>query len=268
MKDMVKLLLAAKPEEIGLQMAKDAWLEFRLKNGKTSTAPLLTAEDGNMKFMKSGKKFDFVTFGLSLAPAKQSGEFNVCRYATGCAAICVAHSGNGRYDKVVVARVLKTKFLAANPNAFVTLLADEIGKAVVKHKHIAVRLNTFSDITWETCVPWLFERWTKDEVAFYDYTKWPEAQRAEAPGYDLTRSATELQTDEQIVAMLEAGSRVAVCLDLPKKDEVPATWKSFPVVDGDKHDARFVEDKGVVVLLRPKGSARRGGFVRPLESVS
>jgi hypothetical protein len=172
----------------------------------------------------------------------------------------VAHAGNGRYDKVARARAMKTKFLAHDPSAFLTLVVDEIDTAVERHGKIAVRLNTFSDIPWEMVFPPLFDRWG-DDVTFYDYTKWPSAERPETEAYDITRSAHERHTEAEIKAMLAAGERVAVCLDV-KKGDLPASYLGFPVVDGDVHDARFTEDKGVVVLLRPKGTARTNGFAR------
>lgn len=214
-----------------------------------------------MKLEKSAVKLDIHTLGLSLAPAKSSGSYNVCRYATpGCTVSCVAHSGNGRWDKTKSARAVKTEFLGADPSAFMTLVVHEIDLAVERHGDVAVRLNTFSDIPWEQVFPVLFERWG-DQVTFYDYTKWPKAERPDATGYDLTRSAHERHTEDEIKAMLESGSRVAVCLDVKKADMID-TYLGFPVVDGDKHDARFTEPTGVVVLLRPKGSARKNGFAR------
>lgn len=260
--DMVRRLEKADIELIDLADAKAAWRAFRLANGFSGCPPLLSAEDTNMKLHKSQDKLSITTYGLSLSPAKASG-YNVCRFATKCADACVAHSGNGRYIHVGNARKVKTQFLGQFPSEFITLLVNEIDKAVVKNGTIAVRLNTFSDLPWETLVPWLFDRWTEDQVSFYDYTKWPTAQRPGIQRYDLTRSANEKQTDAQVVAMLTSGERVAACIDWPKKGEIPTSYLGFPVIDGDKHDARFTEPKGVVVLLRPKGTARRDGFVRP-----
>lgn len=158
---------------------------------------------------------------------------------------------------------MKTRFLAKDPSAFLTLIVDEIDRAVERHGEIAVRLNTFSDLPWERFAPLLFERWG-DKVSFYDYTKWPLAERPNHDVYDLTRSAHERHTDEEIKGMLEEGSRVAVCLDIRRKEELPKTYLGYPTVDGDAHDARFTEKQGVVVVLRPKGSARKDGFARPV----
>lgn len=262
MKDMVRLLEAADIQLIDPAEARARWFAYRLNHGYVTERPLLSTDTENMKFAKSAKK-GTRTYGLALAPAKTSNIYNVCRYATpACAASCVAHSGHGRWDKVKDARLVKTGFLADDPSAFLTILTDEIDKIVARHGEAAVRLNTFSDLPWERYAPWLFERWG-DAITFYDYTKWPSTDRPEVPGYDLTRSATERQTNKEIAAMLAAGERVAVCLDIKKKDAVPETYLGFPMVDGDQSDARFLEPKGTAVLLRPKGSARGNGFARP-----
>jgi hypothetical protein len=54
------------------------------------------------------------------------------------------------------------------------------------------------------------------------------------------------------------GANVAVAFD-----RTPAEWCGRKVVDGDEHDARFVDKRGVIVGLKAKGKARqdRSGFV-------
>jgi hypothetical protein len=49
-------------------------------------------------------------------------------------------------------------------------------------------------------------------------------------------------------------------------DSRPATWRGFPVIDGDKHDVRTpaMDGRGVVIGLTPKGAkAKRdtSGFI-------
>jgi hypothetical protein len=260
MKDMVRLLTRAKIEFIDVAEAKARWFQYRLDNGWKAEAKILSEDDENTKLGKSAKA-GYRSLGLSLAPHKTSGEYNVCRYATPlCSSSCVAFAGNGFYPSIIKARVLKTRFLAHDPSAFVTIVAHEIDTFVAKHEKVAVRLNTFSDLPWETICPDLFTRWG-DKVTFYDYTKWPTKERPQPAGYDLTRSASERTTDVEIVNMVKAGERVAVVLNIRKKDMV-ATHLGQQCVDGDKHDARFTEPKGVIVVLRPKGRARTNGFVK------
>ena len=40
------------------------------------------------------------------------------------------------------------------------------------------------------------------------------------------------------------------------KGDLPATWYGYRVIDGDKHDYRFLDERGVVVGLRAKGEAK------------
>lgn len=262
MKDMVRLLMKADIELLEIGEAKARWLQYRLRGGMLTARPILSTEEDNMKLGKSAKVLQIHTLSLSLAPAKSSVLYNVCRYSTEvCVESCVAHTGNGRWDKTKDARALKTQFLADDPSAFMTLVVNEIDLAVERHKKVAVRLNTFSDIPWENVFPLLFERWD-DNVTFYDYTKWPVAERPDTDVYDLTRSAHERHSNDEIKGMLDAGSRVAVCLDIGRKGDIPDTYLGFPTVDGDKHDARFTEPKATVVVLRPKGSARKNGYAR------
>ena len=51
-------------------------------------------------------------------------------------------------------------------------------------------------------------------------------------------------------------------------DAVPATWRCIKVIDGDKHDMRFLDSVGVIVGLTAKGEAKKdtSGFVVRLNS--
>ena len=53
--------------------------------------------------------------------------------------------------------------------------------------------------------------------------------------------------------------------------ELPATWRGYPVIDGDEHDARFTDaGAGVIIGLRAKGKARHdsSGFVVQSEIIN
>jgi hypothetical protein len=47
------------------------------------------------------------------------------------------------------------------------------------------------------------------------------------------------------------------------RDKLPETWNGYKVIDGTKHDLRFLDEKGVVVGLLAKGDAKHdmSGFV-------
>lgn len=253
MADLIRVLERADLSPMDVPTARQIWRMNRVANGWGPHAPLLTQPDGNVKYAKSVGQA--LIYGLSLAPAGASGH-QVCRWRTkACEAGCVAYSGKGGLAGIMEARVLKTRFLASEPQAFVTLVAHEIAKAVTRHgaEAIAVRLNTFSDLPWERLVPWLFERFAG--VQFYDYTKAPD--RSTPANYHLTRSATERMGDDEVVALVEGGQNVAVVMSPSRHKDLPATWNGLIVIDGDKTDVRYLDPKGVVVGLRAKGTMRR-----------
>jgi hypothetical protein len=49
-----------------------------------------------------------------------------------------------------------------------------------------------------------------------------------------------------------------------KREEIPASFRGWPVVDGDDTDVRHIEPDGVVVALYAKGKAKHDttGFVQ------
>jgi hypothetical protein len=62
--------------------------------------------------------------------------------------------------------------------------------------------------------------------------------------------------------MLSQGFNVAALFD-----SLPETFLGFPVIDGTEHDLRFMDPKGVIVGLVPKGKAKTDdtGFVISLQ---
>jgi hypothetical protein len=98
-------------------------------------------------------------------------------------------------------------------------------------------------------------------VQFYDYTKHPK--RNPPKNYDLTYSFSGI-TPEKITlkGVSQPGARVAVVFH--RREDIPATFRGWPVVDGDDTDVRHIEPSGVVVALYAKGRARRddSGFTQ------
>lgn len=231
-----------------IEEAKRLWNEVRVAEGLQPCAPqLLTPPDGNTKLAKTQQ------WGLSLLPHRLAGVGkNLCPYSTaGCRSVCLNTAGRGAGGKVQNARLARTRFMFQHPAAFATLLEAEIlripGPA-------ALRLNVFSDIPWETVWPEVFT--LRNDLQFYDYTKWPVGSRTVPANYHLTYSASEKWTDEMIVDVVTNGSNVTVVLDTTKSEALPTTWRGLKVVDGDVSDARYDDPVGVVVALRAKGKAR------------
>ena len=80
--------------------------------------------------------------------------------------------------------------------------------------------------------------------------------------YDLTFSLNESNLHEALEA-LELGTNVAVVFRLDHLGNLPEFFHGIPVIDGDKHDARYLDRKGVWVGLKAKGDAINdtSGFV-------
>ena len=226
---------------------------------KSTYSKLIT--DQNYKLAKS----EIPNFGLSLAPADLSGEWNTCRYATdGCRKACLGiASGRNVFGSSKRAKIWRTKLLADHPQIFIRALADEIRALVVKYdREILFRFNVVSDLRFERFAPQLFEL---ENVKFYDYTKYPTSKRSVSNNYRLVGSFTERTTDKQLADYVNNfGSSAVVFLN-----ELPKTFKGCKVVDGDLSDDRtLAKEVGVIVGLTAKGSAVNdaSGFVQRLNN--
>lgn len=240
--------------------------------------PNILAIEGDAKTIK-GNKIGVLTGILYLAPHELSG-FQVCPKASeGCKLACLYTAGRGIYTRTQEGRINKTKWFFEDRSSFMEALIKDVGKVERKAKRMgmipAIRLNGTSDIAWEKI------RVVKDGIAyasvmeafpkvkFYDYTKVLNRRKAlELRNYHLTFSLSE-SNDKDATKALEQGYNLAVVLRLGRKEKKPTQWNGFPVIDGDKNDARFKDKKGGhVVVLFPKGKGRydQSGFVRDVDS--
>jgi hypothetical protein len=222
----------------------------------------------NVKIMK-GEKEGWMTVGIHLAPSNLSG-YNVCPWASrGCSMACLNTSGHGALSTVQAARIAKTKLLKENFDLFSEQLIKEIQAAIKKANkngmRLAIRLNLTSDIPWESLDVQngknLFELFP--EVTWYDYTKGYKRMMDFLDGkmprnYSLTFSRSE-SNEKYAHAIRARGGNVAVVF----RRSLPDSWHGTPVVNGDKNDLRFLDERGVVVGLVDKGKARKdnSGFV-------
>jgi hypothetical protein len=228
---------------------------------------LLTS--GNQKILK-GEKLGYITKGIHLAPANLSG-YEVCQWRSkGCTASCLNTAGRGQMNSIQVSRINKTKLFFERKPEFLSKLAKEISSsiksAVKKEMEAVFRPNLTSDIAWEDIELFkgtnLFQHFPKTQ--FYDYTKsfgrMARFINGDFPSnYHLTFSASE--NNQKLVEMvLEMGGNVAVVF----RNQLPKTWKSVQVVNGDETDLRFLDKQGVVVGLIEKGMAKKDatGFVQ------
>jgi hypothetical protein len=212
----------------------------------------------NVKTRK-GEKQGVLTAICHLAPCKLSG-FQACPFASkGCAAACLNRAGRGAFRTVQDARINRTRLLFSDPQAFHTLLDQEISawirKAQRKGMSLAIRLNGTSDIDFRA----VWQRWPN--VTFYDYTKRPKPFIDLPPNVTLVYSLSERPTSEaEAMRYLNQGHNVAVVF----RNALPKRYLDRRVIDGDKSDTRHLDPKGVIVGLKAKGPARKdqSGFVK------
>jgi hypothetical protein len=239
---------------------------------------ILTAGTANPKTSKSTDA-RVVNAVLHLAPADMSG-YEVCQFRTaGCTAGCLNTAGRGgipragfgqHLNAIQAARVGRTKLFFEDRPTFWRILRSDIDKlrrlAQREDAVCAVRLNGTSDLPWHKIRTdsgrTILEEYP--DVQFYDYTKRPWIPGTLPENYHLTFShAGAHENGPGSLRMLHHGANVAVVFDTPRGRDLPEYWCGHAVIDGDKHDLRFLDPDGVVVGLRAKGRARKdtSGFV-------
>lgn len=222
---------------------------------------------GNNAKTVKGDGSEFLTAILYMAPAKQVDGINVCPMAemAGCAKACLYTAGRGRFNNVQQARMRKTMLWRDDREEFLRLLREDIARfqryCDKRNIQPCVRLNGTSDIQWEKF------GFIQDfpGVTFYDYSKIVKRAYSDLPpNYHLTLSyseANEEYAERVAMAVADTGRNMAVVFR--DKNRIPATFRGFPVLDGDKDDLRFLDKPGHVVALYAKGDAKRDatGFV-------
>lgn len=224
---------------------------------------LLSEGSTNAKTSKNA----LTTYILYLAPSNLSG-INVCPYASkGCIATCLNTAGRGKFSNVQAARINKTLIFKENRPKFYIQLANELlkihDKAIKQNIDIAIRLNGTSDIDHlnelirHTGINFLDSFYSN--LKFYDYTKNPNiAKKYINTNYKITFSRSEIN-DFQVKEVLKNGCNVAVVF----KNELPANYMGYKVINGDESDLRYYDPKNVIIGLKAKGKAKKdiSGFV-------
>ena len=90
------------------------------------------------------------------------------------------------------------------------------------------------------------------DVQFYEYTKVLNYLDHGKKNLHVTFSDSGTNHQDQLAA-IKKGSNVAVVF----KDKLPKKWMSRRVIDGDKHDLRFKDPRGVIVGLVAKGLGKK-----------
>ena len=245
---------------------------------------LLSAVNSNPKVAKNGK-LGILTAVLHLAPGNMSGHEVCPKRSAGCSAACLHFAGSPAYmSGKTTARIARTKLLFADRNLFMNILALEIAEhlklAEKENMEPAIRLNGTSDIVWEKKKFILFPEVSEildgpsgtniislfPTISFYDYTAIPN--RTPPANYDLTFSAKE-DNDRDVLGALKQGLNVAVVFGRKLPVQLTLGGKNLVVIDGDEHDYRPSDPRGVVIGLKAKGAKGKqdtSGFVQSLPS--
>ena len=211
---------------------------------------------------QKGEKLGYLTGILYLAPAKISG-FEVCPNRTkGCTAACLYVSGRGAFNSVQTARINKTKYFRSNNAEFMHNLVKDIESLIRKAKRESmtpcIRLNGTSDLPIENFkyngkrILDLFPG-----VQFYDYTKSYKRMNQYLFGgmpsnYQLTFSLSEDNLLNALNVLNLGGNIAAVFADLDKA--IADGWNGYKVINADKHDLRFLDERNVICGLSFKGT--------------
>ena len=207
--------------------------------------------------MAKGEKFGYKTAILHLAPFNLSGK-NVCPKASEeCVAACLNTSGRRQMGSVQKARLDKTNLFWTNKNAFLWQLSTEIEqlkkRAARQGFKFAVRLNGTSDLAWHRMKVdgggTLHE--LHPDVQFYEYTKVLNYLNHDHKNLHVTFSDSG-RNNADIAAAIRSGHNVAVVF----KDKLPKKYLNKRVINGDEHDLRFKDPRGVIVGLVAKGLGR------------
>jgi hypothetical protein len=195
-----------------------------------------------------------------------------CPGATqGCRQSCLGHtSGRMHFQTHINARDARAALFLEQPRLFLKRLRAELTlletDALQYGLLPAVRLNGTSDLSWERLCPELFADYP--DLQFFDYTKLHHRmldflECTFPANYHLTFSVDAHNTEKAIDVLNRGGNVAAIFWP-----ELPETWWGFPVINGDTHDARFLDPAGVVVGLTAKGLARvdvHGFTIRPCQ---
>lgn len=225
--------------------------------------------DASAKTVK-GEALGYYTSIIYLVP-----DDRLCAHAAlaGCMAGCLRTAGRGAFDNVQSARAEKTRFFYENPQAFMLSFAADVWAHVRRARKLRmtplVRPNGTSDIPYENIIIEayglnIFQLFP--DVQFYDYTKHPSRnlEGKTASNYDLTYSFSGITPKAISLKGLSNPWNRRAAVVFSRREDIPQSFRGWPVVDGDDTDVRHIEPSGVVVALYAKGRAKQdtGGFVQ------
>ena len=188
---------------------------------------------------------------------------NVCPYSTpGCRGVCLVDSGHLAHSPAKRAMLARTALYCKSQEMFWSLVDHEIRlhnrRVRRKGKTLVVRLDGTSQINIEEQAPWILDM--HPDVIFQDYLKGPYKTGWTRANRYVVSSGTERDTEVTI------RHRIIVVFPgtVPKDAPLPSVFMGRLVVDGDKHDLRFLDHQyDRAVLVRMKGNNKDvHGFIR------
>jgi hypothetical protein len=250
-----------------------------LNAGANGPLPFL----GTSSKIAAGESVDVLGAVLYMMPANASGREACPGRSAGCTAACLAE-GTGRMSMSDSQRARRRRHASfyADRGRFLADLHTEIAShrasAIRAGKVPAIRLNGTTDLPWHRMrytdhggTAWARIHDAFPDVRFYEYTKIAYGIQAKGglpANLHLTFSVSE-RDDAEVKARpyLDAGFGAAVVIDAPKHahpDVFSIDGDTWSMVDGDAHDARFLDPAGSIVALAAKGRAKSDttGFVR------
>lgn len=206
-----------------------------------------------------GERLAIFTAVVYMAPHNEAfprgSRKTMCPGAGKCALACLGfNSGLLVTSTAARSRLWKTALFRGARALYRELISLEIAaherKALAMGKTPAIRVDGCSDTGYGATLAPDFPA-----TRFYDYTK-IEARlsRPRPDNYHLTYSVSEKSPD-----VLPDNVNWAVVFDIRRGDPMPATYRGRPVINGDAHDARFLDAPGVAVGLAFKAASDRDG---------
>lgn len=259
-----------------LREASCAWAALALLGQRT----LVTSSQAKLDLARK-QGLGWLNIGLTLAPAGECAwafkdRFTACLNATaGCMPACVGKGGHGRsrkdggmQDHGYVARCGRTIAWAYDADRFEYLLIQEVRTQERNADYVGLKVAFRGDIAsdWQVLSSKVA---LATFVKAYGYTKRRETLDWK-DGVVRVLSRSE-RNDDLVMDALACGHNAAVVFDV-KKNQLPQTWRGFPVINGDLHDLWFLhlKDEPTIVGLSLKGNrleksiARAKGFaVKP-----
>lgn len=207
-------------------------------------------------------------YGVYLSAADNAFGLEVCNKQTSrsCRKFCLVGSGHEKIDYLAGisrthdARNKRTMLYFANRELFCKIMDVEIQRAKRKAEregHIfAIRFNCTSDIPLTSLNKFqggknLLERYP--DVKIYDYTKRPMNLKiaSQYPNYHVVLSYYK-GNENLAKEWLNNGGSIAVVFGVNDVKDMPETFLGYPVINGDRYDARFLDPKNCVVGLKYK----------------